>query len=724
MFRFKKRYFLFCICLSLFGEQASAQQEFDGLRGTHNWIGFSDACNSLYHHLAQQAYHYLEQRAKGIAGIKTLAQWKERQLWTRKKLQEVTGAFPSRTPMNEKITRTIEKEDFRIEHIIYESQPGYYVTASLFIPSKIKGRMPAIIYCSGHSNTGYRSYQNILVNLVKKGFIVFAFDPAGQGERLQYFNPSTGKSDFQWPAWEHSYAGAQVFLTGNTLANYFIWDGIRAVDYLLTRKEVDRNRIGITGRSGGGTQAAFIAAFDERITAVAPENYITSFQRLYQSMGPQDAEQNFFNGIQQGIDMADLLLVRAPKPALIIATTQDMFPIQGTIETLRELERIYNAYDQPAQCKMVTDDAPHASTKKNREAMYAFFRRVLNNPGDTTDQQYKPLTAEELKVTSTGQLTTCLKGETIFSLNKKEAELKMQSLEKKRNYTPGYFSAIVQNAKSLSGYQEPDQLAIPVFAGRAERPGYSIEKYLLKGEGDYMIPYTVWKPAIPSDKVLIYLDPSGKSADAATGGAIEWFVKKGLMVLAPDLPGTGELGPGAFKGDSYIDSVSYNLWFSGMLTGRSIVGIQTGELIRLVKWLQQNYHGTEIYGLAKKQMAPVMLHAAAFDNSIQKLALLGPYISWRSIVCNERYDPAFLYSTVPGAIGVYDLPDLAASLAGKKLLLAGITDGKGHTDPIDIEKDLSVIRAAYKGETQHNLQILPFTSFEQMNGQLSNWLEK
>src|SRR5690606_16564202 len=151
--------------------------------------------------------------------------------------------------------------------------------------------------------------------------------------------------------------------------------GIRAVDYLLSRKEVDVNRIGITGRSGGGTQSAYIAAFDERIKAVAPECYITSFKRLLESIGPQDAEQNLPGGLSLGIDHGDLLMVRAPKPALMITTTGDFFSIQGARETAVEVSRMYKAFNAGDNFGMCEDDAGHAPTTKNREALYEFFQK-------------------------------------------------------------------------------------------------------------------------------------------------------------------------------------------------------------------------------------------------------------------------------------------------------------------------------------------------------------
>ena len=197
--------------------------------------------------------------------------------------------------------------------ILFESRPGFYVTSSLFLQKKAKGKSPVVIYCSGHSAEGYRSstYLHIIVNLVKKGFMVFAFDPIGQGERLEYFDPASGKSVIGGATKEHSYPGSQAFITGGSHAGYMIWDGIRAVDYLLSRKDVDPARIGITGRSGGGTQSAYISAIDERIYAAAPECYITNLTRIFKTIGPQDAEQNLFNGISSGIDHPDYLAVRA-----------------------------------------------------------------------------------------------------------------------------------------------------------------------------------------------------------------------------------------------------------------------------------------------------------------------------------------------------------------------------------------------------------------------------
>ena len=284
-----------------------------------------------------------------------------------------------------------------------------------------------------------------------------------------------------------------------------------------------------------------------------------------------------------------------------------------------------------------------------------------------------------------------------------------QQLQNSRSDLDRHVIDAVLAARKLSGYEAPLQMHAPVFAGRLQRDGYAIEKYFLRGEGNYIIPYLLFRPGQSNRKALLYLHPSGKQSEAAQGGEIEWFVKKGFTVLAPDLIGVGEMGPGVFEGDSYIKGVSYNVWFASMLIGRSIVGVRAGDVVRLTQLLQQKENAQEIYALAKKEMAPVLLHAAAFESSIKKVVLIEPYTSYRAIVMYRFYNPAFIYSTVPNALTAYDLPDLAASLAPRKLLIAGATDGAGNeSDAEETAEDFAIIKTAYKYKNaDEQLRIIP-----------------
>lgn len=694
LFTIIRSVFIIILIISFAGP-AHAQKELDVITG--GWMQYSDATNSLYHHLTGLCYTLLDKREEKISGINTLPSWQERQKFVRETLNDIVGPFPEKTALNARVVRTIDKGSFRVEHIIYESLPGFYVTSSLYIPGKMKRRdkAPAVIYCSGHSAEGYRStvYQHVILNLVTKGFIVFAFDPVGQGERLEYFDPATGKSVVGGPTKEHSYPGGQAFITGASQARYMIWDGIRAVDYLLTRREVDPSRIGITGRSGGGTQSSYIAAFDERILAAAPENYITNYRRLLQSIGPQDAEQVMFHFLYRGLDHPDLLLVRAPKPTMMITTTRDMFSIQGAMETEKEVSQIYKAYGQSENFIRAEDDDVHASTKKNRETMYAFFRRHLNNPGSIADETIEQLTAEELRVTETGQISTSLKGETVFSLNRKEAELRLKELNEARSNADVFSNGLLASAKKMIGYLEPSADDQPVFTGRIRRDKYAIEKYFIRGEGDYVIPYLLFRPSLWNNKAILYLNPAGKSAEADTDGEIERLVMQGMAVLAPDLPGYGEIGPGSFRGDAFFDGVSHNLWYASILAGRSITGIHTGDIVKLIRIMKKECPYAEIIGFARKEMTPVLLHSALIDKSITAMILAEPYSSFRSIVMNRFYNTKFILSAVPAGLTAYDLPDLVAAFAPRKLFIAGMTDANGTNT--DINDDIQIIRNEY-----------------------------
>ena len=228
-------------------------------------------------------------------------------------------------------------------------------------------------------------------------------------------------------------------------------------------------------------------------------------------------------------------------------------------------------------------------------------------------------------------------------------------------------------------------------------------------------------PDKPNNKAVIYLHPSDKAAELSDGGEIEWFVRNGFTVLAPDLLGIGETG-------TDINPLSHSYvrnWFASILIGRSIVGIQAGDVVRLTRLLKDNLEMSDVYGIARKEMAPVLLHAAAFDPAITRIALIEPYSSYRSIVMSRFYYPGFIYSTVAGALEAYDLPDLAASLVPRKLMMAGITDGNNRHDEIEgIKKDMDIIRTAFQDKkADGQLNIVTGELIEKPFDLFMNWIK-
>jgi pimeloyl-ACP methyl ester carboxylesterase len=256
----------------------------------------------------------------------------------RRKLLSMLGGLPDRrTPLHPRITGTIPMNGFHIEKLIFESLPGVYVTALLYIPDDGPDsgqKHPAVLVPAGHSANGKNYYQPLCQRLVQRGYVVISWDPVGQGERSQFWDAKAGKSRYNRICAEHAVLGNMAYLAGTNLARWEIWDGLRAFDYLLTRAEVDPERINITGTSGGGFQAIHIAALEPRIRVAAPSCYVTALpMRMYNRIfkdPDSDPEQDLYGMIANGVDNPGLLLLMYPRPVFVAAAVLDFFPIEGT----------------------------------------------------------------------------------------------------------------------------------------------------------------------------------------------------------------------------------------------------------------------------------------------------------------------------------------------------------------------------------------------------------
>ncbi len=629
--------------------QEQSKSVFYSAGNNRTWAMYQNNNQALYKIITDEAFDLLEQRKKNVNQLTTKEDWINYQLELKNKFGASLQKF-SKTPLNAKVTGKLERESFTVEKIIFESHPGFYVTAALFIPKKRQKPAPAVIYCSGHTDLGYRSdvYQRVIINLVEKGFVVFAFDPIGQGERLQYVDIETGKSKVGGSTTEHSYAGVQTLLTGSSISDYFIWDGVRALDYLETRPEVDMKRIGITGRSGGGTQSALIAAYDDRIYAAAPECYITSFKRLLQSIGPQDAEQNPYNFIKNGFDHADFLHIRAPKPALIITTTHDFFSQQGARETFAEVQKSYAAMGQAENIQFTEDFGKHESTKNNRETLYAFFQKKLQLPGENDDHEITPFAVEELWCTSTGQVGTSLKGETVFSLNQKYfKKIKIQQSELKGKIA------------ELSGIKFDRKLTAAVFTGKNINDDFEVKKYFLENDKkDFALPvFMISKPGSTQTKNLVWLAQNGKE-EVLKSNLLSEFLNNGYTIISADLPGIGELFDPEFRGDGFVKKVPFNYTFGANLGGKSISGIQAEALDLMIQFIQNDFPQIRTDLLAEENMESTVLHYAALKNPFSKIVLINPLQANIDLIKTEYYNPQQAYNVVPGSLPFYDYPDL------------------------------------------------------------------
>ncbi|WP_372932645.1 alpha/beta hydrolase family protein [Mariniphaga sediminis] len=694
--KFKNPLGLFFLFLILISNPAHAQH--NELDIIFNWRAYRNADFSLYDYFADEAVSLMGNREKKIDSLQNLSDWKAYQKEIKTKLRIVLGEFPPKQPLNAISVRTIQKETYSAEHIIFESRPDFYVTSTLYLPKMANksSKVPAILFCSGHTPYGYRSdsYQHQILNLVTKGFAVFAFDPIGQGERTQYYDEKTGKSILNLPTREHSYVGGQVALLGTTLANYMVWDGIRAIDYLVERPEIDASRLGITGSSGGGTQSSFIAAIDERIYASSPGLYLTSYKRLFQRQGSQDAEQNFFKGIAKGLDHADLLLARAPKPSLMVTTTNDMFSIQGARETASEVEKLYKAYGNPDNFTQIEDVSEHHMTPKNLEILYAFFRKHLQLPGNVDDTVPEKMSEEEMRVTSTGQLSTSIGGESVFSLTQKKGEKLRNELKERRKDEVNHLEKVKQLVKNFVPTPKASKNGA-VFVGTILREGYSIDKYFIETPGSYPVPFLFYQPSTDSEKSVIALYPSGKSSGEKHLKQINTFLGEGYNVLVPDVVGIGELGPTTW-GKKFVNKEYYRLWHGTTALKTNIVELRVADVDKLVTFLKKTKKTSSILGFAESQMSPVIIHAAARNQAIDGVFLDKPYLSYHAMITQKFYNPDFLHNSVPGVLTQYDLADVMGTIAPRPILVIGNMHHNNNQSLID--EELDYVRKVYRND--------------------------
>src|SRR6185295_8944836 len=210
------------------------------------------------HSQIDRAWELDERRRAAFASLRTEGQLLELRAAIRARLLDLLGGLPAeRTPLNARIVGTIPMHGYRIEKLVFESQPGVHVTALVYVPDAPAGRKPAVLVACGHAPDGksFRNYQELSGQLALRGYVVICWDPVGQGERSQFWDAARGRSRYNLVCGEHAVLGNLACLAGTSLNRYEIWDGMRALDYLLTRDDVDGSRIAVTGTSGGGQQA-------------------------------------------------------------------------------------------------------------------------------------------------------------------------------------------------------------------------------------------------------------------------------------------------------------------------------------------------------------------------------------------------------------------------------------------------------------------------------------
>jgi cephalosporin-C deacetylase-like acetyl esterase len=645
-------------------------------------VALPDYSHDLEKYLVRITNEARDRRKQVISAISTRQQIADRQRAVVDTVWKMLGGPFERTPLNPRVTGVVERPGYRIEKVTFESRPRLYVTANLYVPAAV-GRHPAILGPLGHSVNGkaWPSYQKLFSNLARKGYVVLAYDPFGQGERIEYPGTRPGESAIgPGGTSEHEYAGRRLILLGANFGLFRAWDGIRGIDYLQTRAEVDQERIGCCGQSGGGTLTQFLAALDNRIkVAVVSEGNTENL--AHANVEPpgsaDDAEQNIVPALAHGIDRADLLYAFAPKPLLVTVTLHDAGHtyspeyVASSLDFVQEYTRVCSLLGADNHVSLQVTTEQHGYVYEMRRATYAWFNRwfAMKDADDgETSQAVEP--DETLFVTPSGFVTTSFGGETALSLTRQMAAAVQ---------TPASLDADEVRTRILTvlGIEAPrgEGLAGRVLA-TIRKPGYRAEQFEFTSDREIRTPGWLLTPdnAGPSTPTVLYIgEAPAWSAVAEDAFAERLCAKGGCRVAVIDVRGRGDCAiayprRGRFYFPNRIPNEAYLTWFALML-GKPLLGGQVYDALQALQYLRSRPDVSGAVSLVGDGPHGVIaLYAAALDRGVRGVALRQTVTDYRALAVAERYTQPFgIYAY--GILRGFDLPNVAGALAPRPLLL-------------------------------------------------------
>ena len=464
------------------------------------------------------AQRQLKARAATIAAIKDTRGADARKIAVRERVLSLIGGLPEYSgPLRARVTKTTPRDGYVVEHVIFDSLPDYVVTANLYRPDS-PGRHPAVLMSMGHWESGKGAGQLLSVNLARRGFVVLAYDPSGQGERQQAYDARFGRSLIGGPTDQHFSNGAAAILMGQAVSRSFIHDGMRAIDYLVSRPEVDPDRIGATGCSGGGTQTTYISALDPRVKVAAVACYMNSFQTLFSgSIG--DSEQSVPGFIAAGLDQTDYVELFAPKPWLMTSTENDFFTPAGARQVYEEAQRWYELYDARDRVKWVVGPGGHGTPRVVRDAIYEWMVRWLEPGGAPIKDEVTDLLPDHaLLVTEKGQV----EGRELYQI--------IQETPRSQG-SPQELSTFLSALVSANPPVMTISRMLPPPGGRTRSPAVVLVQNTLDAGAD--------ADALRADgQVVLVMTPSGRGEDSDRPRTGNWMNNTRAWLVGRNLPAT------------------------------------------------------------------------------------------------------------------------------------------------------------------------------------------
>lgn len=653
------------------------------LRAQSGGIHYREYARCLPDYLASLAADACARRNARMARLNTPAAIREYQAWARRTFRQLAGALPERTPLNPRTTGALERDRYRVEKLIYESRPGLFVTANLYLPKGGTPPFPGVLFQMGHSanGKGYALYQRCCQGLVQLGHVVLAFDPIGQGERTNYPTPDGWLTRLRSSTEEHSLPGRQMLLAGETATGALLWDAMRSLDVLASHPQVDPRRLASTGQSGGGTLTMILAAADERLAAAAVSSGNTENFAVTPFLAPgssDDAEQDLIGSGPPAFDRWDLLWPLAPKPLLVAVSAHDFFGTYSPSyersgrEEFARLARAYATLGAGGRLQYFESPLPHALSQPMRMAVYRWFERFLKQSDRPIDAEppTDPETDQTLWCGPTGNTVRDFGGRTPFALVRERS----QGIRTPEG--PADLRAVL-------GMDPPSTAPRLEVRATVEYSNARVQAVEANTAKQVWTPAWLFLPKRDWTRLLLLIEPNGRNGAWHEGELYDRLAGAGIAVCAADVRGVGDLEPQFSAGSAaYIRShqTEENYAWASLILGRSLLGQRTTDIAALAQALAQAYPRASITLAARDRMTVPALCAAALEPRIAKLYLARHLVSWRSIVETESYAYP-LASMAANALGVTDLPEIARSIAPRPVIVAGAIGAAGGPVP-------------------------------------------
>ena len=565
------------------------------------------------------------------------------------------GPLPERCPLEARVTKTEKRAEYSIESVVFASRPGFYLTGLFYRPLG-EGPFPAVAITCGHSENGKacNKYQRWALSYAKAGIAAFVYDPIDQGERI--FSPNPNCSG-------HNQIGARATLLGSSFSGMRIYDAMRVFDYLESRPDVDRSRLGLSGQSGGGTMTALTMVLEPRIKAATPSCYVSTLRDVCSTIGPQDAEQCIWNQLAFGLNHLGYVCARTPMPVMILTTTKDFFPLAGAKSTASLASRVFAVAGAPEAFRRFESVGPHGVSESATRASVAWMRKYLKGEQDAwndslLDELPKGDAGFDLKKADCGipekevavcpgaSVTNLPGAKTVYDLFRE----KTASFAAARASLPPRGAARAALVRRIAGIRTFDEMAdAKVTTNRTE--------------------VTIARPDAPTLEGY-FTDASQRAAGRRPvllvffagwwGGAKEQarqLAEKGVPSLNAEIRNMGRFYGCKFpwySSTAVLDGVA----MLEHMMGRNFVSLCAEDVAFFARELSRRYGGGPVDVIAKGPAAVSVAHAAAaYPELFAEVTTIAPPASWCARMADASADIPFA-QVVRGALRHYDWTDL------------------------------------------------------------------